>query len=162
MDPQMADVVCAFIPNLLNYTIILATHLSMLDDYSRTDELFPEPTFHFVVGGDHIEMAAEIIYDLYEELVTWLESEVQLEKEMRATKTRIAAWKSAWSSCKLVSVEGKQGDWARKSEIMSVYAKQNGGVSKNTQFNHYNQVKKDLFGETALGVTKYVQLNTQQ
>lgn len=156
MDPKMADVVCAFIPNLLNYTGILATHFALLDEYTMTE------SFHdFVVGGDHVEMAAEIIYDLYEELVTWLESEVELEHANKARKTREASWKAAWSACKLTSVEGKQGDWVRKSELLSVYAKQNGGVSRNTQFLHYKDAK-DIFIETSLGVTKYVQMDTQQ
>ena len=156
MDPKMADVVCAFIPNLLNYTGILATHFALLDEYTATE------SFHdFCIGGDHVEMAAEIIYDLYEELVTWLESEVELEHVSRARKTREASWKAAWSACKLTSVEGKQGDWVRKAELLSVYAKQNGGVSRNTQFLHYKDAK-DIFIETSLGVTKYVQMNTEQ
>jgi hypothetical protein len=156
MDPKMADVVCAFIPNLLNYTGILATHFALLDEYTMTE------SFHdFVVGGDHVEMASEIIYDLYEELVTWLESEVELESSNKLRKTREASWKAAWNVCKLTSVEGKQGDWVRKSELLAVYAKQNGGVSRNTQFLHYKDAK-DIFIETSLGVTKYVQLDTQQ
>jgi hypothetical protein len=156
MDPKMADVVCAFIPNLLNYTGILATHFALLDEYTMT-ESFND----FCVGGDHVEMASEIIHDLYEELVTWLESEVELEHANKARKTREASWKAAWSVCKLTSVEGKQGDWCRKSELLSVYAKQNGGVSRNTQFLHYKDTK-DLFIETSIGVSKYVQLTTQQ
>jgi hypothetical protein len=140
----------------LNYTGILATHFALLDEYTMTE------SFHdFVVGGDHVEMASEIIYDLYEELVTWLESEVELESSNKLRKTREASWKAAWNVCKLTSVEGKQGDWVRKSELLAVYAKQNGGVSRNTQFLHYKDAK-DIFIETSLGVTKYVQLDTQQ
>ncbi len=156
MDPKMADVVCAFIPNLLNYTGILATHFALLDEYTMTE------SFHdFVVGGDHVEMASEIIYDLYEELVTWLESEVELESSNKLRKTREASWKAAWNVCKLTSVEGKQGDWVRKSELLAVYAKQNGCVSRNTPFLPYKDAK-DIFIETSLWVTKYVQLDTQQ
>jgi hypothetical protein len=156
MDPKMADVVCAFIPNLLNYTGILATHFALLDEYTLTK------SFHdFCVGGDHVEMAAEIIYDLYEELVTWLESEVELEQVNKMRKTRQSTWKAAWAVCKLTSLEDKQGDWVRKSELLSVYAKQNGGVSRNTQFLHYKDAK-DIFNETSIGVSKYVQLSVSE
>ena len=156
MHPQMADVVCAFIPNLLNYTIIMATHFSLLDEYTCA-----ESVHDWIVGGDHIEMAAEIVYELYEELVTWLESEVELESSNKAIKTRQASWKAAWDVCKITSVEGKQGDWVRKSELLSVYAKQNGGVSRNTQFLHYKDAK-DMFNETSLGLSKYVQIHGEQ
>ena len=70
MDEKMADVVCAFIPNLLNYTISIATHFALLDEYNTAESIHD-----WTVSGDHVEMAAEIIYDLYEELLTWLESE---------------------------------------------------------------------------------------
>ena len=160
MDPKMADVVCAFIPNLLNYTNIFAVHLGLLEAYDRhsgdLDAMAKDPaTFTFT--GDHVEMAAEIIYDLYEELVTWLESEVELESVAKDRKARKAAWKKAWSASKLTSIEGHQGDWVRKSELMSVYAKQNGGVSRNTQFLHFKDARS-MFTEASIGVTKYVQL----
>jgi len=156
MDPKMADVVCAFIPNLLNYTVILATHLSLLDEYTESGTINK-----WEVGGEHIEMSAEIIYDLYEELVTWLESEVELEHVSKAKQSRQASWTAAFNACKLVSVEDRPGDWVRKSELLSVYAKQNGGVSRNTQFLHFKDAR-DLFTEVSIGVTKYLQLSTEQ
>ena len=160
MDPKMADVVCAFIPNLLNYTSIFAVHIGLLEAYHKhsgdLDAMAKDPeTFTF--NGDHVEMAAEIIYDLYEELVTWLESEVELESVTRDRKARKDAWKKAWSASKLTSIEGHQGDWVRKSELMTIYAKQNGGVSRNTQFLHFKDARS-MFAEASIGVTKYVQL----
>ena len=155
MDPQMADVVCAFIPNLLNYTVILATHMSFLDEYTNNTKVLG------IVNGDHVDMAAEIIYDLYEELVTWLESEVELQSAAKASKARLAAWKIAYNACKIVSVENRQGDWVRKSEMLKTYGVQNGGVSNNTQFLHYKEAK-EVFTEVAVGVSKFVQLKTEQ
>tara|TARA_R110002012_G_scaffold4023_3_gene18597 strand:- start:42923 stop:44053 length:1131 start_codon:yes stop_codon:yes gene_type:complete len=151
MDPQMADVVCAFIPNLLNYTIILATHMSLLDDYEHT-----EKEFSWVVKGEHVDMAAEIIYDLYEELVTWLESEVELDHISKARMSRQASWKAAYNALPAMSVGDKPGDWVRKADLLDTYAKQNGGLSRNTQFLHYRDAKT-LFKETAIGVSKFVQ-----
>ena len=154
MDPQMADVVCAFIPNLLNYTIILATHMSLLDDYTQSDDEVAE--FNWIVKGDHVDMASEIIYDLYEELVTWLESEVELEHVSKARKSRQASWKAAYTASPALSVGDKPGDWVRKADLLEIYAKQNGGLSRNTQFLHYRDAKT-LFKETAVGVSKFVQ-----
>lgn len=156
MDEKMADVVCAFIPNLLNYTISIATHFALLDEYNATESIHD-----WTVSGDHVEMAAEIIYDLYEELVTWLESEVELEQVSKARKGREMAWTDAFNKCKVVSVEGKEGDWVRKSDLMNVYAKANGGISRNTQFLHYKDAKS-IFIETSLGVSKFVQLAPKQ
>ena len=110
MDEKMADVVCAFIPNLLNYTISIATHFALLDEYNTAESIHD-----WTVSGDHVEMAAEIIYDLYEELVTWLESEVELEQVSKARKGREMAWTDAYNKCKVVSVEGKEGDWVRRA-----------------------------------------------
>ena len=60
-----------------------------------------------------------------------------------------------------MAVEGKQGDWVRKSELLQIYAKMNGGISRNTQFLHFKDAK-NIFTETSLGVTKYVQLAPKQ
>lgn len=155
MDPQMADVVCAFIPNLLNYTIILATHMSLLDDYAQRDHN-EVVDFKWEVKGEHVDMAAEIIYDLYEELVTWLESEVELDHISKARQSRQASWKAAYAACPELSVGDKPGDWVRKADLLETYAKQNGGLSRNTQFLHYRDAKA-LFKETAVGVSKFVQ-----
>lgn len=156
MDEKMADVVCAFIPNLLNYTISIATHFALLDEYTTAESIHD-----WKVSGDHVEMAAEIIYDLYEELVTWLESEVELEQVSKARKGREMAWMDAYNKCKLMAVEGKSGDWVRKSDLMNAYAKMNGNISRNTQFLHFKDAK-NIFNETNLGVTKYVQLVPKQ
>ena len=44
---------------------------------------------------------------------------------------------------------------------MTVYAKANGGISRNTQFLHYKDAKS-IFIETSLGVVKFVQLAPKQ
>ena len=103
-----------------------------------------------------MEMAAEIIYDLYEDLVTWLESEIELTQATEARKIKKEAWRKAYASCKVVSVEKMGGDWVRKAELLNIYAKENGGISRNSQFLHFKNAQK-LFNETNLGVSKFVQ-----
>tara|TARA_R110002020_G_scaffold14091_4_gene50145 strand:- start:7683 stop:9110 length:1428 start_codon:yes stop_codon:yes gene_type:complete len=151
MDDKMMQVCAAFIPNLLNYTLIFSTHLALLDQYTQHGEIK-----EWAVTGDHLEMAAEIVYDLYEDLVMWLESEIELTQTTEARKTREGAWKKAYAKCKLVSVEDKDGDWVRKSELLTTYAKQNGGISRNTQFLHFKNART-LFIEHSVGVAKFVQ-----
>jgi len=150
MEPKLSNVCAAFIPNLLNYTIIFATHMAILDQYTQHGKIK-----EWKITGEHVEMAAEIIYDLYEELVTWLEEEVELEHVAKARKVRKVAWQTAFQTCKLVSVEGKEGSWIRKSELLQSYAKQNGNLSRNTQFLHYKEAK-ELFNEVSVGVSKFV------
>ena len=58
MDKHLSDVVCSFIPNILNYTTIFATHLAMMrverDGIGIEDD--------WTVTGDDVEMATEILY----------------------------------------------------------------------------------------------------
>jgi len=151
MNEQMMSVCAAFIPNLLNYTIIFSVHIALLEQYTQHGEVRD-----YKVTGDHLDMAAEIIYDLYEDLVTWLESEIELTQATEARKIKKEAWRKAYASCKVVSVDKKEGDWVRKAELLNIYALENGGISRNSQFLHFKNAKK-LFNETHIGVSKFVQ-----
>ncbi len=52
LGPGISDVVASFIPAMENYTVIFATHIAMMDD-------------KWVVDGEHVRMATEILFDLF-------------------------------------------------------------------------------------------------
>ena len=68
MDKHLSDVVCSFIPNVLNYTIIFATHLALM----RVERDSIPIDGDWKVTGDDVEMATEILYDIYEQLIQLL------------------------------------------------------------------------------------------
>jgi hypothetical protein len=65
MGPEKQGICASFIMGLQNYTNVLAHHMAMVEGV-------------WTVTGDHVDMAKEILFDLYQNLIQWLESEVKV------------------------------------------------------------------------------------
>ena len=155
MDKHLSDVVCSFIPNVLNYTVLFATHLAMMrvvrDDISHDGE--------WLVTGDDVEMATEIIYDIYEQLVLWLESEVEVGAKAAEKIARKDEWMNAMKGCKMVDVEGKGGGWVLKNDLFEKYGSQL-GKSKPTVYRRFQDVAQ-MFRTHKVGNAAYVKMKEE-
>jgi len=127
LDTQMMEVVCSFMPNVENYLILFATHLALIEGT-------------WTVTGKHLEMSLEIIYDVYERLVTWLESDVEIGEKRRVKLAKMGSWKNAFNNVTSHDL-GTFGDgWVQKAEMFSHYMKQQ-HKSKPATYNHYKDAK---------------------
>ena len=150
MDKHMSDVVCSFIPNVLSYTVLFATHIAMMR--VMRDNIHVEA--EWTVTGDDVEMAAEVIYDIYEQLVLWLESEVEVGAKAAEKAARIDGWMKAYKVCKSVEVEGRGDGWVLKSDMMSRYMSQQ-GRSQTATYERFKSVK-DKFQTTRVNNSVYI------
>lgn len=146
MDPKKQGVCASFIMGLQNYTNILAHHMAMIEGV-------------WVVTGDHVDMAKEILYDLYHNLIDWLESEVKVGMAGAAKRKLQASWKAAyWRSEQFDFNDNRGPGWAKKSVMMQMFGKNENLSSKAGIHNKYNESGKSLFEETREGKSKYVRL----
>ena len=148
MDKHLSDVVCSFIPNVLSYTVLFATHIAMMR--VMRDDIGVEDTW--TVTGDDVEMAEEVIYDIYEQLVLWLESEVEVGAKAAEKAATIQGWMKAYKVCQSTDIEGKGEGWVLKSDLMSRYQNQQ-GRSKSAAYERFKQVH-DKFQTTRQGALK--------
>jgi hypothetical protein len=150
MEKHLSDVVCSFIPNILNYTVVFATHLALMrvmrDDIPVDGE--------WRVTGDDVEMATEILYDIYEQLVLWLESEVEVGAKAAEKAARKDEWNNALNACKTCDIEGKGDGWVLKNDMFDRYANQL-GKSKPTVYKRFKDVE-GLFTTYRVGNSVYV------
>ena len=146
MDPKKQGVCASFIMGLQNYTNVLAHHMAMIEGV-------------WVVTGDHVDMAKEILYDLYHNLIDWLESEVKVGMA-NATKRKLqASWKSAYWRCEQVDFNDNRGPgWIKKAELLTVFGKAENLTSKAGINNKYNESGTGIFEDTREGKSKYVRL----
>ena len=155
MDKHLSDVVCSFIPNILNYTILFATHLAcmrvMRDGIGFDKE--------WLVTGNDVEAATEILYDIYEQLVLWLESEVEVGTKAAQKVARREEWKKAYDVCKKVEVEGRGDGWVRKNEMFDRYGSQL-GLSRPSIYKRFSETG-DLFRSAKVGTTAYVKMKEE-
>ena len=150
MEKHLSDVVCSFIPNILNYTVVFATHLALMrvmrDDISYDAD--------WKVTGDDVEIATEILYDIYEQLVLWLESEVEVGAKAAEKIARRDEWNNAFKACKTSEIEGKGDGWVLKNDMFERYANQL-GKSKPTVYKRFKDVE-GLFNAYRVGNSVYV------
>tara|TARA_R110000765_G_scaffold73880_1_gene144712 strand:- start:24 stop:1454 length:1431 start_codon:yes stop_codon:yes gene_type:complete len=150
MDKHLSDVVCSFIPNVLSYTVLFATHIAMMR--AMRDNIGLEEVWS--VTGDDVEMAEEVIYDIYEQLVLWLESEVEVGAKAAEKAAVMNGWMKAYNACKSIEIEGKGEGWVVKSNMMSRYMSQQ-GRSKSASYERFKQVKPK-FSTHHLNSTQYI------
>ena len=154
MDAQLSNVVCSFIPNILNYTVVFASHLAVLEAVEENKSVNDD----WVINGDHVEMAVEIVYDIYEQLIVWLESEVEVGQKAAAKMAKRMSWKNAMGECKKYDLEERGDGWALKSDLLAVYGKRE-DRSRPVVYNHYGAAGpkgEGLFKETKVKGVTYV------
>jgi hypothetical protein len=101
-------------------------------------------------------MALEILYDVYERLVTWLESDVQIGQARREKLANMLGWKSSFNACAKVDLGDKHGDdWAQKSAVFTRYMKQE-GKSRPTVYDRYRRNGVQWFEAVTIGKVKYL------
>lgn len=146
MDPKKQGVCASFIMGLQNYTNILAHHMAMIEGV-------------WVVTGDHIDMAKEILYDLYHNLIDWLESEVKVGMAGAAKRKLQSSWKGSYWRCEQFDFNDNRGPgWVKKATLMEMFGKAENLSSKAGINNKYNETGSEMFEETREGKSKYVRL----
>jgi len=109
MDPKKQSVCASFIMGLQNYTTILAHHMAMLED-------------KWVVTATHVDMAKEILYDLYKNLIDWLETKVKVGQSAADKRKAENAWREAFKRCEVFDFDDHRGrGWVKKSEMFTVF-----------------------------------------
>ena len=88
----IANVVSSFLPAMENYSVILATHLAMMDK-------------SWTVTGEHLDMAKDIIYDLFKNLILWLEGEVEVGAKTAEKATNKKLWMDSFNTISPVELD---------------------------------------------------------
>ena len=147
LGPGISDVVASFIPAMENYTAILSTHMAMLDD-------------KWVVTGDHVDMAKEILYDLFKNLIQWLEGEVEIGPKVAESATQRTKGIVAFQALETVELGNKGDGWRKKGELINAYKAQT-GVTRGTAYAHYAKWASKLFDNAKDGSIGYVRLKQE-
>lgn len=144
MDPSMKEVVASFEPGVINYLAIFATHLAILDK-------------SWEVKAEYVDMAHEILYDIYKNLISWLEDEVDVGMKESEKSHHKEKWINCYNECSAYDLDGRGDGWRRKSIVMKRYIAVT-GVSQATVSRHYKNYAEKMFRVTNDGSTKYIKL----
>jgi len=147
LGPGIVDVVASFIPAMENYTVIFATHIAMMDDT-------------WEVNGDHVDMSKEILFDLFRNLISWLEGEVEIGPKIAERATQRNKWIVAYQSVEQIELGNRGEGWRKKSELFSVYMTQN-GLTRGTVYQHYNKWASSMFDTGKDGTVAYIRLKEE-
>ena len=155
MDAKLSDVVLSFMPNIENYLNILATHLLLIEKNEARNSGDYDPAQVWSITGDHIDMAMEILYDVYERLIIWLESDLELGATKAAKLAKLEAWQKAFDACKTHDLGDHRGDgWILKKDIIKSYGRLM-DRSQPVVYKHYNDTRAS-FKETKVAGVPYI------
>ena len=144
LGPGIGDVVASFIPAMENYTVILSTHIALMEDT-------------WVVNDEHVDMAKEILYDLFNNLIEWLEGEVEIGAKIAEKANQKARWLAAHDACNPFDLGGRGDNWRKRSDIMAAYMNQN-QVTRGTAYNHFNKWANNMFDQGKDGKIVFLRL----
>lgn len=147
LGPGIGEVVASFIPAMENYTIIFSTHIALMDE-------------SWEITGEHVDMAKEIIYDLFKNLILWLEGEVEIGPKMAEKATQMNKWTIAYQSVESIELGNRGDGWRKKGSVMSTYMTQN-GVTRGTAFNHFSKWANKMFDSTKDGKVVFIRLKEE-
>ena len=145
MDPKKQGVCASFIMGLQNYTNVIAHHMAMLEGT-------------WVVTGIHVDMAKEILYDLYLNLIHWLESKVKVGTSAAETKKEEKAWREAFKRCEVFDFDDHRGrGWAKKKVLYEIFGSiQN--LSSETSIRERFKRSEHMFDASRDGNRQYVRI----
>jgi hypothetical protein len=144
LGPGIGDVVASFIPAMENYTVILSTHIALMEDT-------------WVVNDEHVDMAKEILYDLFNNLIEWLEGEVEIGAKIAEKANQKARWLGAHDASNPFDLGGRGDNWRKRSDIMQSYMNQN-QVTRGTAYNHFNKWATKMFDQGKDGKIVFLRL----
>jgi hypothetical protein len=128
METEKQSVCASFIAGITNYTTIFAHHMAMLEGT-------------WTVTGIHVDMAREILYDLYKNLIHWLEDKVKVGASAKQSRELFKSWKEAYKRCEVYDFEDHRGrNWVRKKSLLDTFGNIQGLSSYATTTSKFNQV----------------------
>ena len=144
LSPAISDVISSFVPAMENNTVIFATHMAMMDNT-------------WVVTGEHVDMAKEILYDLFKNLILWLEEEVEIGPKVAEKAAQKNKWLIAFQQVDTVELGNKGDGWAMKSKVLKAYETQN-DCSRGSAYNNYEKWANAIFKQSKDGRVVFVKM----
>ena len=144
LNPAITNVVASFIPAMENNTVIFATHMALLDD-------------SWVITGEHVDMAKDILYDLFKNLILWLEDEVEIGPKVAEKAAQRGKWATAYHQVEQVELGNRGDGWRMKSKVLKVYETQN-DCSRGSAYNNFEKWGEGLFDKAKDGRVAFIRM----
>jgi len=149
MSPDKQGICSSFIMGLQNYTNVLAHHMAMIEGT-------------WTVRGEHVDMAKEILFDLYQNLIQWLESEVNIGAAASEKKKMQDFWAKSYSQAELFDFDDQRGfGWAKKKEVMDNFGRLANYSSHASVNDKFKTFAEEIFDTTREGVRIFVRLKKE-
>ena len=144
LNPSIMEVVASFVPAMENNTIIFATHMAMLDET-------------WTVKGEHVDMAKDILYDIFKNLILWLEDEVNIGPKTQEKAAQRGKWATAYHQIEGVELGNRGDGWKAKTKVLKIYETQN-DCSRGSAYNNFERWGEPMFDNAKDGRVAFIRL----
>ena len=142
MSAGMSEIVASFTPAVENYLGIISLHMAVLDNKWK-------------ITAKHVDMAFDILLDLFKNLISWLEDSVEIGgnkgKESKIHEDML----KVYNECTGYEIDGQGDGWRRQASMWRMYM-DNVGVSKSTVERHFKDHSSKLFNRKMSGGRVYL------
>jgi hypothetical protein len=104
----------------------------------------------WVVTGDHLDMAKDILYDLFKNLIQWLEGEVEVGAKKMEKENHRKDWLEAYNNISPVELDKRGEGWRKKSAVLKQF-QANHHITRPTAFKKFNDWAAHLFDAATHG-----------
>ena len=141
MNPAMSEIVASFTPGIENYLGIISLHMALLDE-------------SWEINDEHVDMAHEILIDLFQNLISWLEDSVEIGGNKAKEGKFLESMLKAYNACSDYEIEGYGDGWRRKQGVVQQYIEST-GVSMPTAQRHFKDYSSKIFDNRKQGKRVY-------
>ena len=131
MSVSMREVVSSFTPGIENYLGIISLHMAVLDE-------------SWEINDSHVDMAFDILRDLFENLIEWLEGSVEVDSSKKKENNILEGLSTAYNSSPNFELDNQGDGWSRVIHIKNNYMEKT-GVSKATADRHMKDYAMKIF-----------------
>ena len=131
MSASMSEIVASFTPAIENYLAIISLHMAVLDK-------------KWTITAQHVDMAFDILLDLFKNLISWLEDSVEINSNKSKENKIQEDFIKVYDECTGYEIVGHGDGWKRQSSFEAQYMSMT-GVSKSTVRRHIKDYAGALF-----------------
>tara|TARA_R100000773_G_scaffold24265_1_gene21326 strand:- start:2264 stop:3667 length:1404 start_codon:yes stop_codon:yes gene_type:complete len=131
MSASMSEIVASFTPAIENYLAIISLHMAVLDK-------------KWTITAQHVDMAFDILLDLFKNLISWLEDSVEINSNKSKENKIQEDFVKVYDECTGYEIVGHGDGWKRQSSFEAQYMSMT-GVSKSTVRRHIKDYAGALF-----------------
>ena len=104
-----------------------------------------------------MDMAKDILYDIFKNLILWLEDEVNIGPKTQEKAAQRGKWATAYHQIEGIELGNRGDGWKAKTKVLKIYETQN-DCSRGSAYNNFERWGEPMFDNAKDGRVAFIRL----